>query len=75
MRRWLLVFSLLLQGCGDDPAESEPPPARQSDPWSNAAEQTFQDAEALKYELEQWSLEQQSLQQLEVEGAAPLRQP
>jgi hypothetical protein len=63
------LLALLAAAC----TEPEPPTptARPPDPWSNAAERQFQQAEALRYELEQQKLEQQRLRDLAVEGQPP----
>jgi hypothetical protein len=62
-------LALLATACSDP--QPPPAPARPPDPWSNAAERQFQQAEALRYELEQQQLEDQRLNDLGVAGQPP----
>lgn len=71
LRSVLTLLPLLLPACSD-PAPHQAAPALGGDPWSNEAEEIFQNAEALKYALEQHKLEQQRLQESDVEGKAPV---
>lgn len=57
---------LLLSAC-----EAPPEPRVAEEPWSNEAEVLFQEAEALKYSLEQQKLEAGRLRSQGLEGAPP----
>jgi len=54
-----LLLLLLIAGC--EQAPPDPQPAVQRDAWPNEHEVIFQEAEALKYSLEQHELEAQRL--------------
>jgi len=67
----LLLASLLCAGCGrNDQSTGSAVP---DEPWPNEHEELFQQAEALKYSLQQQQLEEQRLRdaQLPVEAPAP----
>ena len=64
----LLLFAL--SGCEAEPPAAKPNTAQE--PWPNKHEAVFQEAEALKYSLQQNDLEQQKLQDAGLEGTAPL---
>jgi hypothetical protein len=57
---------LLLSAC-----EAPPEPRVTAPLWSNEAEVLFQEAEALKYTLEQQKLETRRFSELGLEGAPP----
>ena len=61
-----ILFLLLLNGC-EAPSE----PERVREPWSNEAEVLFQQAEVLKYEVEQQRMETERLRAQGLEGAPP----
>ena len=56
-----VLLGLLLAGCGQAPPD--PPQAVQEEPWPHEHEVIFQEAEALKYSLEQHKLEEQRLRE------------
>ena len=57
---------LLLCAC-----EQQPKPQVAPEPWSNEAEELFQEAEALRYSLEKQRLEAERLKAQGLEGAPP----
>ncbi len=63
----VLAGVLLLSACSDPPE----PPRLPAEPWSDAAEATFQHAEALRYSVEQQRLERERLHRLGLDGAVP----
>lgn len=66
----LLLLSLAVAGCG-----KAPPQEKHQEPWPDEAEAVFQEAEALKYSLQQHSLEEQRLREagLPAHPPAPLK--
>lgn len=66
----LTLFGLLALQFGCEQAPAPPPP--QQEAWPHEAETIFQNAEALKYALEQAKLEEQRLRELNVDGQAPI---
>ncbi|WP_041069794.1 hypothetical protein [Thiolapillus brandeum] len=58
----------LLAACDSPPDQTTPAP---QEPWSTEAEEVFQAAEVLKYEVEQQRLETEKLRTQGVEGAPP----
>ena len=60
---------LLLTGCEQDQGERTKSVA--ADPWSDEAEVLFQEAEALKYTLQQQQLESARLQEQGLDGQPP----
>ncbi len=69
MKRVILPqIALLLTAC-----DQQPPPAKiAQEPWPNEAEVLFQQAEVLRYELEQRKLESERLQAQGLVGAPPM---
>ncbi len=70
-----LLPSLLLLLSACEWQDAEPRPARVQEPWSNEQEALFQEAEALKYALQQHRLDEQRLREagLPVNPPAPLK--
>lgn len=66
MHSLALGLVVALAGCGDD----RPPPQAQ-EPWPNEYEAVFQQAEALKYSLQQQELEAQQLREAGVPVTPP----
>ncbi len=68
MKRWLILTQTLVLATA---CEQQQPTAPPEEPWSTEAEEVFQQAEVLKYELEQQRLEQERLRAQGLEGAPP----
>ncbi len=64
----LWLAGVLLSACSDPPPASPPVPP---EPWPNEAEAVFQQAEALRYSVEQQRLEHARLRRLGLEDAVP----
>ncbi len=69
MKRWLILTQTLVLATACE--QRQPPPAPPAEPWPTEAEEVFQRAEVLKYELEQQRLEQERLRAQGLEGAPP----
>ena len=65
----LMILLPLLTSCDQGMEKTAAPP--RADSWSNEAEVIFQQAEALKYSLEEYKLEQEQIQAQGLEGRPP----
>lgn len=72
MRHCILFILPLpfLFGCNQESTLATKPEPKE-EPWSNEAELVFQQAEALKYSLEQQKLEEARIQNQGLDGRAP----
>jgi hypothetical protein len=69
MKHWLILTqTLVLATACEQHQENTPQP---EEPWSTEAEEVFQKAEVLKYEVEQQRLEAEKLRRQGLEGAPP----
>ncbi|WP_457674704.1 hypothetical protein [Thiolapillus sp.] len=68
MKPWLILTQSLWLTTGCEPEQKTALPA---EPWPTEAEELFQQAEVLKYEVEQQQLEMARLKDQGLEGAPP----
>ena len=72
MKHCILFSLLFLSLVACERQEKQASKTVNADSWSNEAEVVFQEAEALKYSLEQYKLEAERLESQGLEGSPPV---